>query len=204
MNKKSLIPALSLLAAASLALAGCGAASNEAAAPTAPPTIAASHGAPAVTVSDAWIKASESGMTGAFGLISNTGEADVTVVGAATDISPMVELHETVMGASGSMQMQAKKGGFTVPAKGDFKLEPGANHIMLMGLQKPIKAGDEVTFTLKLSDGGTLTFTAPGKDFSGANENYGSGSGGDTGHGGMEHGGSGHDTPESAAPSHTK
>ncbi|ALE91300.1 hypothetical protein AOC05_01290 [Arthrobacter alpinus] len=201
MNKISLIPALSLLAAASLALAGCGAASNETAAPA---SITASHGTPAVTVSDAWIKASESGMTGAFGVISNSSDADVTVVSAATDISPMVELHETVPGASGSMQMRAKEGGFTVPSKGTFKLEPGANHIMLMGLQKPIKAGDDVTFTLKLSDGGTLTFTAPGKDFSGANENYDGGSVEDAGHGGMEHGDSSHSTPESDTSSHTK
>ena len=46
---------------------------------------------------------------------------------------------------------------------------------MLMGLSKPVKAGDEITFDLKLSDGRTVSFTAQGKDFTGANENYSGG-----------------------------
>ena len=84
----------------------------------------------------------------------------------------MVELHETVANDSGEMVMQPKEGGFVIPAGGTLTLEPGANHIMLMGLAKPIVAGDEVSFTLTFADGSTYTFTAPAKDFTGANENY--------------------------------
>jgi copper(I)-binding protein len=43
---------------------------------------------------------------------------------------------------------------------------------MLMGLVSPIKAGDEISFTLTFSDGSTFEFTVPAKDFAGANENY--------------------------------
>lgn len=43
---------------------------------------------------------------------------------------------------------------------------------MLMGLTEPIVAGAENTFTLTLSDGSTVEFTVPAKDYSGANESY--------------------------------
>lgn len=124
-----------------------------------------------LTVADAWVKAADSGMSAAFGVLTNPTDADVTVVSATTAASSRVELHETVM-SDGKMVMRPVKGGFVVPAHGSLKLAPGGNHIMLMGLAKPIAAGENVTFTLTLADGATVPFTAPAKDFAGANENY--------------------------------
>lgn len=170
MSKKFIYPGLSVLAAASLALTGC-APTASTSAPSAPAT-AAPASAAGLTVSQPWVKAAASGMTGGFGVIKNTTGADVTVTGASTPAARKVELHETVAGASGGMQMRAKEGGFVIPAGGELRLEPGANHIMLMGLTAPVTAGAEVTFTLALAGGGTLTFTALAKDFGGANENY--------------------------------
>ncbi|GGJ32123.1 copper chaperone PCu(A)C [Paenarthrobacter histidinolovorans] len=174
MKKKIIVPVLSLVAAASLALTACG--QNDSQAPgasgSATQATSQSQSAGPLTVSDTWVKVAETGMSAAFGTIRNTGDNDVTIISASAPVATMVELHETVMGADGTMKMQAKQGGFVIPAKGELKLEPGANHIMLMGLTKPVQAGDQVTFELKTSDGGTVTFTAQGKDFSGANENY--------------------------------
>ncbi|BCW39061.1 hypothetical protein StoSoilB3_05960 [Arthrobacter sp. StoSoilB3] len=172
MTKRKVIPVVSILAAASLALVGCGQSNT-------PTTTAqsASRSSQPLTVSDTWIKAADSGMSAAFGNIRNTSDKDVTIVSAAAPVATMVELHETVMGPDGTMKMQAKQGGFVIPAKGELKLEPGANHIMLMDLTKPVQAGDQVTFDLKTSDGGSVTFTAQAKDFTGANENYTAGEG---------------------------
>lgn len=172
MTRNLIYPVLSVLAAASLALTGCGQSGTS---PAPSPSASTSQSTAALTVSDPWVKAAESGMSAAFGTIRNTTGKDVTIVSASTPASPMVELHETVMGANGTAQMQPKKGSFVIPAKGELKLEPGAHHIMLMGLSKPVKAGDEITFDLKLSDGSTVSFTAQGKDFTGANENYSGG-----------------------------
>ena len=63
-----------------------------------------------------------------------------------------VELHEIAM-PDGKMVMRPKKGGFVIPARGTHELEPGGDHIMLMGLAAAVKPGDEVAFTLKLADG---------------------------------------------------
>lgn len=158
------ISRLTVIAAAALLLAGCAA--------PAPDAAGVALEADSVTISDAWVKSAQEGMSAAFGVLTNDGDTDVTIVSASTEASPMIELHETVENESGEMMMQQKEGGFVVPAGGALALEPGGNHIMLMGLAAPIMAGDEVTFVLTFSDGSTLEFTAPGKDFSGANENY--------------------------------
>lgn len=163
--KNSTLHVAAVIAAAMLALTGCASASPAAEAEK----VAA---ADTVTIDDAWVKAADEGMSAGFGMLRNSGEQDVTVVSAQTEASSMVELHETVENDAGEMVMREREGGFVIPAGGTLTLEPGANHIMLMDLAKPLKAGDEVAFTLTFSDGSTVDFTAPVKDYSGANENY--------------------------------
>lgn len=179
MNNTTLKPLprfAALVAVSLLALTGC-------AATTAP---AESESAPAgdsITIEDAWVKSAEEGMSAAFGTLTNTGTDDVTVVSAETAASSMVELHETVENEAGEMVMREIEGGFVIPAGGTLLLEPGASHIMLMDLAAPLQAGAEVTVTLTFSDDSTYEFTAPVKDYSGANENYEDGDE----HEGMDH-----------------
>jgi len=130
-----------------------------------------------VSISDAWTKSTDGPMTGSFGVLANSGSQDITVTAASSTAAGMVELHETVM-VDGAMQMQAKEGGFVIPAGGSFALEPGGNHVMLMGLTGAIKPGDEVPITLTLSNGQSLEYTAIAKEFTGANESYSPGDGG--------------------------
>lgn len=125
---------------------------------------------PALSVNDAWVKAADSGMTAAFGTLVNNTDAEIVVVSAASPVSP-VELHEVVT-VDGVPTMQAKEGGFVIPAKGSHSLEPGGDHLMLVDLASPIRPGDVVEFTLTLSDGGTVAFTAMARPFAGANETY--------------------------------
>ncbi|MGO3886441.1 MAG: copper chaperone PCu(A)C [Mycetocola sp.] len=139
------------------------------------PTTETTTSAPAaeqLTVTDAWVKSAEDGMSAAFGELSNTGDSEITLVSVTTPASSDVELHETVENESGAMVMREKSGGFSIGAGDSLDLEPGGNHIMLMGLNDPILAGDEVTFELEFSDGSHTQFSAPVKDYSGANENY--------------------------------
>ncbi|ALX66038.1 copper chaperone PCu(A)C [Microbacterium sp. XT11] len=136
-----------------------------------------------VTIEDAWVKSADEGMSAAFGMLVNSGDVDVTVVSVSSDASSMLELHETVENEAGEMVMREIEGGFVIPAGGELLLEPGANHIMLMDLTAPLHAGDEAAFTLTFSDDTTYEFTAPVKDYSGANENYEEGDD----HEGMDH-----------------
>ena len=154
-----------LLAASLAALTGCAGAAPDSTA-SAPATAADS-----VSISDAWIKAADTGMTGGFGTLHNDSDQAITVLSAASDVSSMMELHETVSEA-GSMVMRPKEGGFEIPPHGEVVLQPGGNHIMFMNLDAPLVPGDDVAVTLTLSDASSYTYTAPVKDFSGANENY--------------------------------
>jgi hypothetical protein len=157
---------IAILAAGALALAGC----STAASTSSDDSMASA--ATTLTTSDTWVKAIDSGMTAAFGIVENPTDHDITIVSATSSASDMAELHETLENNAGDMVMQPIDGGFVVPAGGMLMLEPGGNHIMIMGVTDPILAGDDVTLTLTLDDGSTLEFTAPAKDYSGANENY--------------------------------
>ena len=129
-----------------------------------------------LSIRDAWVKAADTGTTAAFGVLTNAGKSDVVIRAATSDASPIMELHETVTGASGTPIMRPKEGGFTIPAGGEFLLQPGANHLMLMALVKPLQAGQSAKFALAMADGSTFTFSAVAKEFSGANESYEPGS----------------------------
>ncbi|MFF1272971.1 copper chaperone PCu(A)C [Streptomyces marokkonensis] len=157
-----------------ITLAGCGSddssPSGSGGSATATPGEAAATAAP-VTMKDPWVKAAESGMTGAFGTLVNRTDADITVVSATSGASRTTELHE-VADVDGKMVMRPKEDGFVIPAKGSHRLEPGSDHLMLMRLADAVKPGDEVPVTLTFKDGRTLEFTAVAKQFAGGKENY--------------------------------
>ena len=125
-----------------------------------------------MTIDDAWVKASDEHMTSAFGIITHPDDDEAVIVSVSSPSSEAVELHETVMGEDGEMSMQEISGGFTIEAGGELILEPGGNHLMLMGLHEPILAGETVTFTATFDNGDEFTFEAVAKDYAGANESY--------------------------------
>ncbi|GAA3508045.1 hypothetical protein FHR32_008219 [Streptosporangium album] len=124
-----------------------------------------------LSITDPWVKTTKKGMSAAFGTLVNNTDGDVTVVSGASPLSPKVELHE-VVDTKGKMVMRPKQGGFMIPARGTHQLMPGGDHLMLMGVTKEVKPGAQIPFTLTLSDGETLKFTAVGKDFAGGKEDY--------------------------------
>jgi copper(I)-binding protein len=175
---RRLHPAILLSTAAVFAVgaAGCGSSGGATTAtPSLTATTSASPAAGVLGVSDPWVKAADKGMTAAFGTLVNDGAADVTITAASTEVSPM-ELHEMTM-KDGKMVMQPKQGGILVKAHSRATLEPGGDHLMLMNLKQPVKAGDELSFTLTFADGRTQTFTAVAKPFTGAQESYAPGHG---------------------------
>ncbi|WP_228000680.1 copper chaperone PCu(A)C [Nocardia australiensis] len=132
----------------------------------------AARAADSITISNQWIKAADSDMSAAFGDLNNAGDKDVTVVSATSPASNRIELHEVVASADGTKKMQPKEGGFVIPAHGTTPLRPGANHIMFMGLNGPLRTGAQTPVTLTFDDGSTTTFTAQVRDFPGNQENY--------------------------------
>lgn len=153
---------------------------------------AATTQASTVSVQDPWVKAADSGMTAAFGTLRNASDDDVTIVSAtAESVTDRVELHEMGTDENGQMVMRQKEGGIVVPADGTHELSPGGDHIMLMELPKAIEPGQDVRITVTFSDDSTMSFTAPARSFSGAEEDYEGDEGmdmGDMDHGDSDHG----------------
>lgn len=163
--------------AVAVTLAACGGPTGTSTSASASPTTSGA----ALSASDGWVKTAPSGMTAAFVTLTNSSDTAQIVVSASSPASGVVQIHETV-DQGGQMVMRENKDGITVPAHAAVVLEPGGDHLMLMSVTTPIKAGDVVPFTLTLASGATLTFSATAKDFSGAQESYqpspsGSGSG---------------------------
>lgn len=128
--------------------------------------------ADSVTITDQWVKASDKDMTGAFGTVTNTSDHEVTLTGGDTGVAARVEVHEMAPAADGTMAMRQVDGGLQIAGGQKVSLEPGGNHIMLMGLKGPIEAGQTVTVALRFGDGSTREFVAQARDFRGANEEY--------------------------------
>lgn len=175
---KTPLALLTGLTLATLSMVGCSSGSTtaeessaapSAAVPSASASDAASSACP-LTVTDAWVKAVDTGMTGAFGVVANASDADVVITAATTTAAGTTELHETVDNG-GTMAMQPVNQ-LDVPATGTLTLEPGGNHIMLMNVPAPITPGQDVVITLTCDGGGTAEFTAQAKTYTGANETY--------------------------------
>lgn len=126
----------------------------------------------ALTVTDPWVKATDTDMTGVFASIENTSGHDLVIESATVEGASMTELHETIVQSDGSSLMQPVEGGFALADGETLALEPGGNHIMPMGLESAIEPGDEVTVTLTLDDGTEVDFTAIAKEYTGADETY--------------------------------
>jgi len=105
-----------------------------------------------VTVKDAWVRGTVPAQTttGAFMTITSTTEAKL--VGAASPVAKMVEIHESMMhGSTAHMQEVAA---VALPAGKAVSLKPGGHHVMLMGVDKPLKPGDTVPITLTIEEKG--------------------------------------------------
>ncbi len=79
-------------------------------------------------------------MSAAFGMVTNPTAKPVRIIGAYSSYAKAVQLHE-VVAKDGAMVMQQKTGGFAIPAGGMLELKPGGNHLMFVGITKPITAG---------------------------------------------------------------
>lgn len=98
-------------------------------------------------------------VTAAFMQIHNQGNQPLALVSASSSVAEAVELH-THTKVEGVMQMrQVEK--IDLAAKSTTHLQPGGLHIMLIGLKKPLKAGDQVLISLKLDDGSLLELDLP-------------------------------------------
>ena len=86
--------------------------------------------------------------------VVNGGQAD-RLTGVSSDVAERVELHTTVI-EDGVMAMQPLDDGADVPADGELRLETGGIHVMLMGLDEPLRVDDSFLLTLDFEQAGPI------------------------------------------------
>ncbi|MBI4809477.1 MAG: copper chaperone PCu(A)C [Nitrosomonadales bacterium] len=118
---------------------------------------AATASAADVKVSEAWARATAPGQDSASVQMVITSDKAGALVAGDSGIAKTVEIHTMVM--EGNMMKMRAIEELLLPAKTAVSLGADGNHMMLIGLKKPLKAGDSVPFalTIKFADGSKAT-----------------------------------------------
>ena len=112
----------------------------------------AASAAGTVEVLQPWSRPAVAGTNGVgYMILANPGRAADVLEKVETPLAARVEMHSTSM-AGGVMSMK-KEDKVAVPAGGRTTFGPGAYHLMLIGLTKTLKAGDQVPATLSFASG---------------------------------------------------
>lgn len=149
MKGPSMIRAAALAVLSILTLAACG-----------QPAASGKTGAAGpVVVADAICRPTPKGrqVTGCY--LSLTAPAADTLVSLSTPVAALAQIHEMRM-ESNMMMMRELEAGLPLPAGEAVALAPGGNHIMLMGVREPLRAGDTVPLTLTFATAGPVEVTA--------------------------------------------
>jgi copper(I)-binding protein len=135
--------------------------------PPEPAATGAQAQAQSVTVRDAWARATAPGMSvGAVYLTLRGGAKPDRLIAAATARASMTQIH-VVTEVDGMARMRETEA-VAVPAGKDVRLAPQGTHLMLMGLERPLVAGERFVLSLNFMQAGsreiTVQVVAPGAE----------------------------------------
>jgi copper(I)-binding protein len=116
-----------------------------------------------IEVTDAWARPTmgEGRMSAAYMTIANKGDTDDTLKSASTPKAKAVELHQTTMTDDGVMQMRKVEDGLPVEAGASVVLGAGGAHLMLLGLEDALEAGEQLVLTLEFANAGAVDVVVP-------------------------------------------
>lgn len=121
---------------------------------------AATASAGEVKVTEAWARATAPGQDSASIQLVITSDKAGALIAGESGIAKTVEIHTMVM--EGNMMKMRAIEELLLPAGTAVSLGADGNHIMLIGLKKPLKAGEKVPFalTIKFANGSKTTVKA--------------------------------------------
>ncbi len=126
------------------------------------------------TVTDGWVRGmvAPQRATGAF--LKITSSQGGKLVAVSTPVARTAEVHEMVM--QGDVMAMRAIEALELPAGKTVELKPGGHHLMLMGIEQPLKAGETVPLTLTIEgrDGKreTLQLSVPVKPLAASSQKH--------------------------------
>jgi copper(I)-binding protein len=115
-----------------------------------------------IQIEKPWARATPGGAkTGAaYMTIDNKTNVADRLTAASSDVAKTLQIHEMKV-VNGIMKMREIPGGLRVPAGGSVTLKPGGYHVMLIGLNKPLKKGEKFRLTLVFEKAGKVSIEVP-------------------------------------------
>lgn len=116
-----------------------------------------------IEVAGAWARPTigQGTTSAAYMTIANKGDTRDMLKSARTPKAKAVELHQTTMTADGVMQMRKIEGAVPIEAGASLVLKPGGTHLMLLGLEDALRAGEELILTLEFVNAGAVDVVVP-------------------------------------------
>jgi len=112
-----------------------------------------------VAVEQPWTRAApQGGVGGAFMTLRNTGATEDRLLAVTSPLAGKVELHETQR--DGDVMRMRPVDTIPLPAGAAVALAPGGLHVMLIGLTRPLAAGETVPLTLRFASAAEVTVQA--------------------------------------------
>lgn len=118
-----------------------------------------------ILISNSWVRASSTANTAVYMDIRLQGsdQGDKLIAAAIdTSVAERIEFHtHAVDPKTGVASMRKIDGGFEIKPSETFQLKPGSDHIMLMGLKKPLTDKDVVKMQLTFEKAGKTEIQIP-------------------------------------------
>ncbi|WP_211452519.1 copper chaperone PCu(A)C [Collimonas antrihumi] len=103
---------------------------------------------------------------GAFLSIENKGKEADKLIGVSSSVAKSSEIH--TMSMDGNVMKMREVGEIDLPPASTVNMKPGHGyHVMLMGLNQPLKAGDKFPLTLTFRKAGKIEVSVVVTDLSG-------------------------------------
>lgn len=120
------------------------------------PVVAHGFTAGDLTVRHPWARATAPGakVGAVYFEMRNAGKTPDRVIGASSPVAQRVEMH--VQLRDGDVLRMREVSAFEIPARQRLTLSLGGSHLMLVGLAKPLAAGERFPLTLRLEKAGEL------------------------------------------------
>ncbi|MEF2549816.1 copper chaperone PCu(A)C [Aurantimonas sp. A2-1-M11] len=110
-----------------------------------------------LSIAHPWSRATapNAAVGGGYMVIKNQGTTDDRLLGGSTPVAGEVQIHTMDMDGD-IMRMRQLEDGLAIPAGATVALEPGAYHLMLLGLKETLAEGARVPLTLTFEKAGTV------------------------------------------------
>ena len=108
-------------------------------------------------VENAWARATPGQAENGAAYLTITSPTADRLVSASTPVAKTAQLH--TMSLQGMVMKMRPISGVDIPAGQPISLKPGGDHIMLMGLEQPLREGQSFPLTLDFEKAGARTVT---------------------------------------------